>query len=206
MDKRNLVTRILSALVLIPIVLFCILEGGYYYLGFITVATVLATAEFIKLAEKKPVEFSTLVSYLSALMLPYLFFLQNFEYITFFIISLLVLIQFFELKKLSESPVLSTSVNFLLIGYIHLFLSTSIYVRENYSELFDLEYSTGGIFLLMIFLAIWACDTFAYLGGSTYGKRKLYQKVSPKKSIEGALTGLLRFNCGCFHYTSLLSE
>ena len=43
----------------------------------------------------------------------------------------------------------------------------------------------------MLFVAIWMCDIFAYFGGSTFGKHKLYPKVSPKKSIEGAVSGFL---------------
>lgn len=42
-----------------------------------------------------------------------------------------------------------------------------------------------------IFLIIWMNDSFAYLVGKQFGKNKLYASVSPKKTIEGALGGLV---------------
>lgn len=38
---------------------------------------------------------------------------------------------------------------------------------------------------------IWANDTFAYLVGRNFGKTKLYEKISPNKTVEGALGGLI---------------
>lgn len=46
-------------------------------------------------------------------------------------------------------------------------------------------------FILAFFLVIWCYDTFAYLGGSLYGKTKMCQRISPKKTWEGTVTGLL---------------
>ncbi len=44
--------------------------------------------------------------------------------------------------------------------------------------------------VLLLLLPIWAGDTFAYFGGRAFGKRPLLPKVSPKKTVEGALCGL----------------
>lgn len=47
-------------------------------------------------------------------------------------------------------------------------------------------------YLIMgIFIMIWVNDSFAYLVGRTLGKRPLFPSVSPKKTIEGALGGLV---------------
>ena len=45
--------------------------------------------------------------------------------------------------------------------------------------------------VLSMFLIIWGNDTFAYLIGKSIGKRKLFQKISPKKTIEGFVGGLV---------------
>lgn len=45
--------------------------------------------------------------------------------------------------------------------------------------------------LIGIFILIWTNDTFAYIVGKSIGKRKLYEKISPKKTIEGFLGGLV---------------
>lgn len=49
----------------------------------------------------------------------------------------------------------------------------------------------GGILVLGIFLSIWGNDAFAYLVGSAIGKHKLAPAVSPKKSWEGFIAGLI---------------
>ncbi len=45
--------------------------------------------------------------------------------------------------------------------------------------------------IISIFILIWTNDTFAYIVGKSIGKHKLYEKISPKKTIEGFIGGLL---------------
>lgn len=53
-------------------------------------------------------------------------------------------------------------------------------------------------YLLLPFILSFACDTFAFFAGLTLGKHKLAPKVSPKKTIEGSVGGLLgNVLCGC---------
>lgn len=55
----------------------------------------------------------------------------------------------------------------------------------------------GAVLLLSILIILWSSDTLAYVFGSLFGKRKLFERVSPKKSWEGFLLSLVT--------TSLLS-
>ena len=52
--------------------------------------------------------------------------------------------------------------------------------------------------LIGIFILIWTNDTFAYLVGKTFGKHKLFERISPKKTIEGFLGGLVFAVLGSF--------
>jgi len=45
--------------------------------------------------------------------------------------------------------------------------------------------------IISIFILIWANDTFAFIVGKTIGKRKLFERISPKKTIEGFIGGLV---------------
>ncbi len=47
------------------------------------------------------------------------------------------------------------------------------------------------VLALAFLLMIWAYDTFAYLGGSLYGRNKMCEHISPKKTWEGTMTGVL---------------
>lgn len=55
----------------------------------------------------------------------------------------------------------------------------------------DVEVGYSPKLLVAIFILIWANDSFAYLVGVNFGKRKLFPSVSPKKSVEGFIGGLL---------------
>ncbi|WP_124980123.1 phosphatidate cytidylyltransferase [Nonlabens xiamenensis] len=57
--------------------------------------------------------------------------------------------------------------------------------------------------LIGIFAIIWVNDSFAYLTGRTFGKHKLMKRISPKKTIEGFLGGLVMAivaGAGLFYY------
>ncbi|CAM3939392.1 phosphatidate cytidylyltransferase [Flavobacterium antarcticum] len=45
--------------------------------------------------------------------------------------------------------------------------------------------------IIGIFILIWTNDTFAYIVGKSIGKHKLYEKISPKKTIEGFIGGIV---------------
>lgn len=56
--------------------------------------------------------------------------------------------------------------------------------------------------LALVALGIsWLCDTFAYIGGSLLGKRKLYPQMSPNKTVEGLLTGMIAAGLGVAGYS-----
>lgn len=61
---------------------------------------------------------------------------------------------------------------------------------ENHGQLPATETYFSG-FLLGLFAIVWASDIFAYLTGSMFGKHKLFERLSPKKTWEGSLGGLI---------------
>ena len=63
-----------------------------------------------------------------------------------------------------------------------------LYIPFLFSYINDLE---GNIYIWLIFIISFGTDTFAYFGGRFFGKRKLWPEVSPKKTIEGSISGIL---------------
>ena len=62
--------------------------------------------------------------------------------------------------------------------------------------------------LLLVFILLWANDTFAYLTGRLLGKHKLFVRISPGKTIEGSIGGLVFTLAGIIvfsHYADWLS-
>lgn len=73
------------------------------------------------------------------------------------------------------------------------FIITTFYLSSSFVFLiliakFHEEYNP--FLLLGAFILVWTNDTFAFLVGKKFGKQKLFEKVSPKKTVEGFLGGL----------------
>jgi phosphatidate cytidylyltransferase len=62
-----------------------------------------------------------------------------------------------------------------------------ISIREKFVQ----DYSKGAFIIMTILAAIWICDSAAYFGGTAYGKHRLFERISPKKSVEGAVFGFV---------------
>jgi len=82
-------------------------------------------------------------------------------------------------KNLSFKEVVSTVYGFLYVPFLFSFI---VLVREHY---------LGAFYIWLILIAAFGCDTFAYLTGSAFGKRKLKGSPSPSKSYEGLIGGII---------------
>lgn len=72
------------------------------------------------------------------------------------------------------------SVGFMTL-YISLFMSYIGLIRNEY----------GLCMMLIVFITAWGSDTGAYFAGSFFGKHKLIPRVSPKKTVEGSVGGMI---------------
>ncbi len=88
----------------------------------------------------------------------------------------------FKLKKVNENSILKQQLPllYILIPFSIITLIPSI-VNNTYNP----------HIIFGILIIIWSNDTFAYLIGKNFGKRKLFEKVSPKKTIEGFVGGMI---------------
>lgn len=70
--------------------------------------------------------------------------------------------------------------------------TTILYVVITFSSIVALRYIEGGAYIyLLVFLGPWVSDTFAYFCGRLFGKHKLIPEVSPKKTVEGSIGGIV---------------
>ena len=67
-----------------------------------------------------------------------------------------------------------------------------VYVAYMLSFIFSTRTGRDGAYTVwLIFISAWGCDTCAYLAGRAFGKHKMTPVLSPKKSVEGAVGGVL---------------
>ena len=60
--------------------------------------------------------------------------------------------------------------------------------------------------MLFIFVCAWSTDTFAYFSGRFFGKHKLIPHVSPNKTVEGSIGGIIGAAVACFVYARLSGQ
>ena len=97
-----------------------------------------------------------------------------------YILVLLVWYVFWQPARISD-----VSVSLFGAVYTGLIMSTALLLRQSLPE------PWGAVLVLGLFVSVWGSDAFAYLVGSAIGKHKLAPHISPNKSWEGFIAGLI---------------
>lgn len=181
-------TRTLSGIVLLIILGFVFASGGYILLAFLGIISVIGLYEFYKavklLEEGQKIMPLALVGYLGCIGMYASLMISggNVEfliYATSVVMVLLLCIYVFTFPKYKIQQ-----IAYALFGFV--------YVAVMLSFIYFTRALTGGKFLVwLVFMASWICDIFAYCVGKLFGKHKLVPLLSPKKSIEGSIGGIV---------------
>lgn len=178
----NLVTRIISALIYVSVFIFAILFSPKTYIGLITIFTVVCLWEF-----KRIINLKNIIPYI--VLLPAFYFLKELssdkQTLFFVIITLLcsarLLVHLYSKNTTYPKLFLNkldTSIRYIILPFTFLMLLPFI----------DKTYHPNLVIFTIVL--IWTNDSFAYLVGKNFGKRKLFERISPKKTIEGFIGGL----------------
>jgi len=124
--------------------------------------------------------------------------LLNSEY--FMLIAFIYIVALLVIMLINHKNITISDVAMILVGNVYVsYLMLHIVLVRN------MEF-VGGLFVWLIFIGAFATDTFAYFVGVTLGRHKLCPDISPKKTIEGAIGGII--GCGlCFMlYGTILQQ
>ncbi len=201
-----LIARILTALVLLPLVIYAILflTNSQFALVFAVVILLAAYewSNFIKLSTQT---YKYLFVILIALLLGLLWLMRdavsvaliNFFTIIFWVFALYLIMYYPKSAHWWKNrPILIA-----LIGVVLLSLTWSALVSIHAIHDFKIAKVTlsGPLLVLFVMILVWAADTGAYFSGRQWGKHKLAPLISPGKSTEGVYGGLffaLSIACG----------
>lgn len=183
--------RILSAIILLPLLFFVLIHGGIpFYLG-VSLVSLMAIREFYDVFKQKNLKPASILGYIATLFISIFLFLE----IKAIYLEVVLFILFFLaciLVVLRKYNIMDVGITFFGIIYIPYFLNHVTLVRTS----FDHKY------VWLVFIIAWMTDTFAYFSGYFFGKHKLIPEISPKKTIEGSIGGIVGsiFSCVVFAY------
>lgn len=189
MAPNNTATRIIVALIFIPLLLGLSYIGGIPFLLFVAVIGIAAYFEFAAMSRNKHGMVNNAAGPAAVLLIilnTYKHFI-DFSDLTMLIVLVLL---FHELFRNKASAIQNLGATLLGIFYIGIFSSALIGIREFYSDS-PFIYDRGGFIIISILFSIWICDSAAFFLGTAFGRHKLFPRVSPNKSWEGAIAGFV---------------
>jgi phosphatidate cytidylyltransferase len=190
MTDRNLIIRVVTAFLLLPLVIWLIWQGGLWFALLIGVAAALCALELNQLpfhaAPTQPMlSGAALVSVGGAFLLPLLDEVQLGLLSAKLVLSAVLMIAFADALLFEEEVANAPRrVGLAVLGTVYPGLLLSALVRLR-------QVDRGEWWIILALVATWWNDTGAYFAGRALGKRKLYPRISPSKTWEGAIGGAL---------------
>ena len=188
MNKANLKRRVLTGMFGGSLLLLSALHELSYLVVFVLIIF-LSSKEYFKILINNGFR----PNYNLGVFLSVIIFVTTYLYaskesligVHFVLVPILPLVCLSALYSSNNNETLSNvSVTFFGILYISLPISLLNFIVFN-------EYSYNSIYLMATLLFLWTSESAAYFGGSLFGRKKLFESVSPMKTWEGVISGLL---------------
>lgn len=197
----NLAQRLLTAAIVIPLVLWLIVLGGVPYLVAIIVITLLGLREFYRLIEDKGAHPLAGFGLAAGAALPVVAYFGNEYHTTLLMTAVLLGVMVAQVGKAEITEALaSISGTFFGVFYVSWLLSHAVVLRQFHEVVAnrfgpaaaaDIPPEAGAFYMIFTLAAVVGCDAGAYFGGRKWGRRKLAPQISPGKTVEGALVGVV---------------
>ncbi|MEC1394996.1 phosphatidate cytidylyltransferase [Bacillus velezensis] len=177
--KQRLLTGVLAA----ALFLFLVIFGGLPFTVFVYVMGSIALFELLRMKKLRFFSFPGLISLLLLwlYMMPdkYHFFDAKME-VTIF--AVLILLSYTVLVK---NTFTFDEVGFIVLATVYIGLCFHYFI-----EIRNIE-TNGLLYIFYACVVIWSTDSGAYFVGKSLGKRKLWPEISPNKTVEGFLGGIV---------------
>ncbi len=185
------ITRSITGLIFVSVLVGCILLNQWFFGALFLLISVAANHEFytmISQGEYKPQKIIGSILGLAVFVIVYLVLsgiLANKFLMILFPLSLLVLVA--ELYRKQKHPL--SNIAFTLLGTGYIVLPFAILTGLVFPHFNNAVYNP--YILLGMFILIWIYDSSAYIFGVSFGKHRLFERISPKKSWEGLIGGTI---------------
>lgn len=178
--KQRIITGAVLALLMIAIFL---LSGTVVYPVIMTLLCFIGTWEMLGCVGHKKNYYLSVPAMLVSVLSPVIAYFFGYG-------AMLAVVMSYITVLLAESVFFDEKVKVTDVSTVFL---TTLYVVLCFTALLRLRYINDGAqyIYILVFVAAWITDTFAYFTGVFFGKHKLIPKISPKKTVEGAAGGVV---------------
>ncbi len=188
--------RFRSSCIIMAVTIAVMVLGGYYLFGALTIISLIGLMELFRTVgvnKKLP----GIWGYLSCAGLYTLILFNLEEHFTLLFVGFLLILLL--IYVLSFPKYNSEQITMVFFGLFYVALTLSYIYRVRCLD-------NGAYIVWMIFIGAWGSDTCAYLVGRKLGKHKIAPKLSPKKSVEGCIGGLIGAGLIGFIYATIFKE
>jgi phosphatidate cytidylyltransferase len=191
---NNLFQRVAVALAGIPLLLWINMKGGLFFLVMVLVLSLMATFEFRRLAAHRAHPPTLLLLLPMTALIQANFYFRVVDYWEALLAAVMIL-YVAELWRIQGSQFLNIGATLVGLVYVNLSFGSLLRLRLTGSVPGSAGTDTGASLVLLMFACVWAADIFAYFGGRQFGGkfigRKLFPRLSPKKTWEGYIFGIV---------------
>lgn len=174
----------------VPCLYVITLRGGLFFLLLVDLIVVLGLRELLQLLRAKGYRPFTLLAYSCSVALTWYAWRQGVA-VPLILTGSLMAIMVRELLRRELSQALAhiavTVFGIMYVGW----LATHLVLLRQLPAALGTDDAMGARLVFLLAALVWATDTGAYLCGVAFGRRPLAPRISPKKTVEGALGGLL---------------
>jgi phosphatidate cytidylyltransferase len=184
---NNLVLRIFVAMAGIPLIIWVTIQGGWYFFALVLIISLLSQWEMYRMLRMKDVNVQAFPGFILGVAV--LFLAQTSAFLYLGSLAWFILLFMFGREMFLNKGSALINIGGTVLGTVYPtgFFATLILLRN----LPTAPEINSGSWILTILFAIWICDTMAYFVGKKFGRHKLFKRVSPNKSVEGALGGFV---------------
>jgi len=189
MSLKNVIKRAPVTLIGIPSLIAFTLYTYDVFMLFFTIAGLLILGEIYKISRANgtnPNVYLGFTLYL-ALVRDQLF--NAGDHLGYLLVAATLLLLTWEMFRKKMHVLENIALTFFASIFVGLAMSYFIKLQQMGYE--EQGGHLGGYAVLAVFIGVWSCDTLAYFVGSAIGKHKIFPRVSPNKSWEGSIAGLL---------------